>query len=86
MVKLTLTDSEAEALAAVLYRVGGDPAVSSRGKTQAISAKLRSAGVKIGSHKFEVVGRALWFKPDDGSEIDPTVKLYAELLSGLVGR
>lgn len=86
MVTLTLTNSEAEALSAVLNMIGGHPDTSGRGQTQKVADKLRTAGVKRGSHKFEVVADTIWFKNDDGTGADPSVRYLAELFTDLVGR
>lgn len=84
-VTLTLDTSEAEALAAVLNRVGGDPDKSPRGKTQAVYGRLKDAGVKVPPHKFEVIAGGLWFKNLDGTGLDPITRQWADVLYAYMG-
>lgn len=84
-VPLTLWRDEAEALAAVLHRVGGDPDKSPRGKTQAVYNRLKDAGVRVPPHKFQTVAGGLWFKNLDGSGTDPLTLLAASVLYDYMG-
>ena len=57
---LTLSKEEAEALATVLMKIGGDPIRTRRGDTQSILYALKEKGVRTG-HDLYVVGSSLWF-------------------------
>lgn len=84
-ITLTLERGEAEALAAVLNRVGGNADTSPRGKTQAIYRRLTDAGVKVPKFKFENLAGGLWFKNYDGSGTDPLTRSYAEMFYAFMG-
>lgn len=84
-VTVRLARDEAEALAAVLGRVGGDPRTSPRGKTAATLARLTAAGVKPADCKFETVAGGLWFKDYDGRGATEATKLFAELILARTG-
>lgn len=81
-VTLTLERDEAEALAAVLNRVGGDRDKSPRGKTAKVAAKLVAAGVERPTFKFEAIAGGLWFLDYDGTPIDPLAKMLAQTVYG----
>ena len=48
VVRLTLTGREADTLAAILYNIGGHPAISPRKHVSSLRDKLQSAGVRGG--------------------------------------
>lgn len=84
-ITLTLDRCEAEALASVLHRVGGDARVSPRAKVKAINERLTKAGVKPQpSHKFECVAGGLWFKSYTGRGADAYTKMLAETIYAFV--
>lgn len=82
-VTVTLARDEAEALAAVLNRVGGDPKDSPRGKTTSVAGKLKTAGVTTPGHKLEAIAGGLWFRNYDGKPINADLRETAERVFGL---
>lgn len=82
-VTITLARDEAEALAAVLHRVGGDPKDSPRGKTTSVAGKLKTAGVTTPGYKLETVAGGLWFRDYDGKPINADLRETAETVFGL---
>jgi hypothetical protein len=60
-ITLELSVEEAEAIAAVLYRVGGDPNTSRRGLTDRVSNALHGAGVKLDTEGISTTANAVYF-------------------------
>ncbi len=71
-IHLELSEAEAEILAFVLARIGGDPMKSPRGVTEVIGAALRSVGVQVpdrDDHPVETMLRAIYFLPDPKPDV-----------------
>lgn len=60
-IELILTRKEADALMAVIYRVGGDPDTTPRGQLNAVLKAMAGAGIPAPKNYDNVTG-TLWFK------------------------